>query len=83
MVSGTNLYNIIMADGSSLTGLPGWDAEFSYIAQGSFINTQGESPRFSVQASASAVPEPSSYAALAGLAVLGMVASRRRRVPVA
>lgn len=29
---------------------------------------------------ASAVPEPSSYAAIAGLAVMGFVASRRRRI---
>jgi hypothetical protein len=81
VLTGTNLYNINMADGTSLTGLAGWGADFSYISQGGYINTQGGSPRFSVQASA--VPEPSSYAMLVGLGAVGVVAGRRRRPMVA
>ena len=45
----------------------------------SFWEFDGTQPYFSVQATAAAVPEPSTYAIFAGVAALGFVAWRRRR----
>ena len=66
-------------------GLTGWSFGITSFA---FTNTGGSSwsfntpgpefPQFSVQYQATAVPEPSVYATLAGLAALGFAAIRRR-----
>lgn len=58
--------------GSSVRAVIIFDNTAAALASGHFDN-------FSLTATAAAVPEPASFAALAGLGALGLVAARRRR----
>jgi len=75
----------IMADESVVfdmeTVFSGWNATYETIFE-SFIGsslTMNEGSGFSSVSVMAPVPEPSSYAALAGLGALGLIALRRRR----
>jgi hypothetical protein len=78
------LYNEKLAATFNQTGLTGWlIGDKSYIKEnGGWMVNGGAvygfdfTPSFSVQASA--IPEPSTYAAIAGAAMLGLAAWRRR-----
>ncbi len=76
----TNNYSISqtafgVSSAGTLTGV-GFN-QFNTIAFG--VNTTGDASFSLDNISVSVIPEPSSFAALAGLGALGMVASRRRR----
>lgn len=71
-------YDVDVASTFNQTGLPGWTiGDMGYIYQGAPTwASLGSAVQFSVQASA--IPEPSTYAAIAGAAMLGLAFWRRR-----
>ncbi|MSU48937.1 MAG: PEP-CTERM sorting domain-containing protein [Opitutus sp.] len=73
-----NNYGVSESATVNQSGLTGWligDSSFVY-ENGAFLGTGGATS-FSVQASA--IPEPSTYAAIAGAAMLGVAGWQRRR----
>lgn len=82
--SGTPSFNILLTASPSGTNGNGWSIGNAYTAVqsdttfSSFSAVGGRSFQFSVETT-SAIPEPSTYAALAGAAVLGLAVYRRRR----
>ena len=82
--SGTPSFNILLTSSPSGTNSNGWGIGNAYTAVqtdttfGSLSAVGGRSFQFSVETT-SAIPEPSTYAALAGAAVLGLAIYRRRR----
>ncbi len=81
--SASNYFRWSMTDSddqTSSTGATIGNFGRSFYANGnSFVS--GNTPLFTVYGNASAIPEPSTYAMLAGAAVLGLAAWRRRRSP--
>jgi hypothetical protein len=78
--SGNNYFAVPVTNSTGQTGLSSWTiGDSSSYGNGSFYNASFSLPSFSVQATeVSAVPEPSTYAAIAGAAMLGFAAWRRR-----
>ncbi len=75
-VSGTFVSGSSLKFGSSATGLTSGQLALISIAG---FNTVGMNSSGFITAVASAIPEPSTYAALAGAVMLGFAATRRRR----
>lgn len=71
----------IFTDPTWVVPSDGFTVSFSNTTAGSFaqLGTTASPAFMKTIAATSAVPEPSSFAALAGFAVLGLAASRRRR----
>ena len=74
-----NNYGVSESATDNQTGLTGWSiGDSSFVFEnGAFLSSAGNAPSFSVQASA--IPEPSTYAAIAGAAMLGLAVWQRRR----
>lgn len=74
-------YPIAASFNEDAGGLAGWSIfDGSWASNGANPwSLYSDVPQFSVQASASAIPEPSTYAALAGAAMLGLAAWHRRK----
>jgi len=77
--SGT-AYNVFAADFSAVTAIEGLDTiyiglDYSETAAGASVFLDN----VAFYGTAAAIPEPSAFATLAGVAALGLVASRRRR----
>ncbi len=79
--TGNNYFAVPGTALTGQTGLTGWSiGDSSSYGNGSFYNANSLMPSFSVQATeVSAVPEPSTYAAIAGVAMLGFAVWHRRR----
>lgn len=78
-------YNTAATLSEDAGGLAGWtigDVGY-YGLGGNPWNSAGGGAAMSIQATASAIPEPSTYAAIAGAAMLGLAAWKRRRAPSA
>lgn len=78
--SGTNTFTLASVDVNTngqwgLSHDPGQGNSFSVVVSGNSLIADGGTPLARV----SAIPEPSTYAMLAGLAALGLAAWRRRR----
>jgi len=84
IVSGGLAYGSFTSDLVDVSATNNWIAapdgqNVSVVAFGASIGGSPSFPSSAFTATLTAIPEPSSFAALAGLAVLGMVATRRRR----
>ncbi len=84
----TLLYSVTAGDGSDIEGRTHHHDAGNTIATGvgslrfTFSHANGEGSMFrevDVVGSASAIPEPASFCAIAGLAVLGLTSTRRRQ----
>ncbi len=81
-VTSTQAARANMTSSTGETSAYGWtfsDIRYQSANSGASWATRTTFPRLSITATASAIPEPSTYAALAGVAVLGLAVYRRRR----